>query len=234
LGAAIGALLALDLAEVAAIRTLGMAPPPMGNSAFLQREATGLARVDSYFVAHDEIRGLDRLARSHDLQWLGRQMDLGDMGPTAGTYHLIINYMKGMLAIRHVPIVPFEHAIPICTLRVLPCFIDRHALLPLCVFESEDCLARSWPAMNAWLADPAADGEKRLAAARLLQRDLVAGKIINELKPFVFAELAAWHGSSDAAVGLRFLDLARREVGEGWLLQQIRQRLTARTAATSP
>jgi hypothetical protein len=233
LGAAIASLISLNLVDLAPVHTLALAIPPLGNASFKEREAAGLARVDSYFVAHDEIRSLERVARSRSLEWVGRHVDLGDIGQTAGSYHLVINYMKGMLAIRDMPVVPFERAVPICTLRVLPCFRVPHAVLPLCVFDDPACVARSWPAMAAWIDHPHADPVARRAAARRLQRDLVEGKFPDDLHPFVFAELAAHHGSSDPVVGLRFLEAARTRLGDGWLLRYIRERLDPRAAAAS-
>jgi hypothetical protein len=139
-----------------------------------------------------------------------------------------------MMKVHGIAIKPYEHAVPICTLRVLPCFTDRHELLPLCVFESSACLTHRWPEMAAWLDNPDAARASHLAAARQLQRDLVAGKILDDLKPFVFAELAAWHGAIDPAMGQRFLDTAQRLSGDGWLLAEIRARLTAKAAAATP
>lgn len=230
LGAAVAGLLSLYLSDVVPIRTIGMAAPPLGSAIFVEHEAEAIARIESYFVTNDEIRSLERVARSRGLEWVGRQVDLGDMGATAGNYHLVINYMKGMLAIRGLPIAPFEQAMPICTLRVLPCFADAHGLLPLCVFDDAACLARTWPAMREWLENPRANPAAYHAAARGLQRSLVAGHIPEALHPFVLVELAAWHGAGDAAAGLRFLDAAEERIGDVWLVREIRARLAIKSA----
>lgn len=230
LGAAVAGLLSLYLSDVAPIRTLGMAAPPLGSAIFVEHEAEAIARIESYFVRNDEIRSLERVARSRGLEWVGRQVDLGDMGATAGNYHLVINYMKGMLARRGLPITPFEQAIPICTLRAIPCFADAHGLLPLCALDDASCLARTWPAMREWLDKPRADAIGYNAAARRLQRSLVAGHIPEALQPFVLLELAAWHGAGDAAAGLRFLDVAEEQIGDVWLVREIRARLAIKSA----
>ncbi len=235
LGAAVAGLLGLNLADLTPVHTLGLAAPPLGTAPFVEHEAVAIARIASYFVAHDEIRSLEKVARSRGLQWVGRPVDLGDLGATAGNYHLVINYMKGMLAIRGLPVEPFEQAIPICTLRVFPCFADAHGLLPLCVFDDPACLARAWPAMRTWLDDPQGGDPQRgmaahRAAVRPLHRGLVARTITPDLHPFVLAELAMRHGASDPEVGLRFLDVAERRMGVRWLTREIRARLTAQGA----
>ncbi len=230
LGAAVASLMGLNLSDVAPVRTLGMASPPLGSAIFAEHEAEAIARIESYFVAKDEIRSLERVARSRGLEWVGRHVELGDVGATAGNYHLVINYMKGMLAIRGLPVAPFEQAMPICTLRVLPCFADAHGLLPLCVLEDGACVARAWPAMRAWLDDPHADAVAYHAAARRLQRSLIAGHIPEALHPFVLLELAAWHGAGDPEVGLRFLEVAADRIGDAWLVREIRARLAGKPA----
>ncbi len=227
LGAAVAVLMTLDLRPALPIHAATVAMPPLGDSAFALGEAKALKQIDSYFVAHDEIRSLAYLAHRHHLDWVGHEIDLGDVGMTGGHYHYVINYMKGMMRRRGLAVEPYERAVPICVLHALPCLTDRHATLPLCVFDDPKCLSRYWPAMAVWLNNPLADIDEHLEAARTLQRDLVAGTIMKDLKPLAFAELAAWHGAADPATGLRFLDTAERMAGDTWLLRQIRARLTA-------
>jgi hypothetical protein len=232
LGAALAALVTVALdGALPDMRALGLAMPPIGTPAFVSAESVPLARVTAYYVSHDEIRELDRFARTEHLQWVGHEVGLGDMGKTAGHYHYVINYLKGFLAAHHLPIAPFEDQMPICTLRGTPCFTDRHeVLLPLCVLADARCVARTWPRMADWLAGRASDAPGDRRATRRIEAAMVADPPSDDIRPLLFLELAALHAATDHATARRFWSAAQAEVGGTWLVRAVRDRLADQSA----
>ncbi len=236
LGAALATLVTLSVKEALPdMRVLGLAMPPIGTQAFAREEAAALERVTSYFVAHDEIRGLDRFARTEHLQWVGHDVELGDMGRTAGHYHYVINYLKGMLAAHHQPIAPFENRMPLCTLRGTPCFTDRHeVVLPLCVLDDKRCVESSWPYMAEWLDGRHPDPAKGRAEAHRIETAMIADPPSADVQPLLFLELATLHAGTDRGVAERFWSAARADLGDVWLVRAVRERLAGRVDASRP
>jgi hypothetical protein len=228
LGAAVAALVNVSLsASLPTLRTIGLAMPPVGTTAFVSEEAEQLARITSYFVSHDEIRELGYLAGTSHLQWIGREVTLGDMGRTAGHYHYVINYLKGFLTAHGLPIAAFERQMPICTLRGLSCFTGRHELvMSLCVYDNAQCLERDWPQMAQWMVAAPTDPQSDLVEAHLAEETMIADPPSDDIRPLMFLELAALHAGTDGATSSRFLAEARATVGDVWLVRAVQSRLT--------
>jgi Lipase (class 3) len=227
LGAAVAALVNVSLnASLPALKTIALAMPPVGTAGFVSEEAEPLALVTSYFVSHDEIRELGSLAGASHFQWIGREVTLGDMGRTAGHYHYVINYLKGLLTVHGLPLAPFERQMPICTLRGLPCFTGRHELvIPLCVYDDALCLDRDWPQMAKWMAATPTNPQSDLAEAHLIEETMIANPPPDDIRPLIFLELAALHAGTDGATSSRFLAAARVTAGDAWLVRAVQSRL---------
>jgi hypothetical protein len=227
LGAAVAALVNVSLnASLPTLQTIALAMPPVGTAGFVSEQAEQLAHVTSYFVSHDEIRELGSLPGASHFQWIGRDVTLGDMGRTAGHYHYVINYLKGLLTVHGLPLAPFERQMPICTLRGLPCFTREHELvIPLCVYDDVQCLDRDWPKMARWLAATPTDPPSDLAEAHLIEETMIANPPPDDIRPLMFLELAALHAGTDGATSSRFLAAARAGAGDTWLVRAVQTRL---------
>jgi hypothetical protein len=227
LGAAVAALVNVSLnASLPTLQTIALAMPPVGTAAFVSEETEQLALVTSYFVSHDEVRELGSLAGASHLQSIGREVTLGDLGRTAGHYHYVINYLKGLLTVHGLPLAPFERRMPICTLRGLPCFTGGHELvIPLCVYDDVQCLDRDWPQMAKWIATTPADPQSDLTEAHLIEETMIDNPPPDDVRPLMFLELAALHAGTDGATSLRFLAAARAIAGDTWLARSVQSRL---------
>jgi hypothetical protein len=230
LGAAVASMLTLRLAdEFPTLRAVGFAAPPIGNAAFLRAVRERAAYVTTFFVPNEEIRTLGDLSRLSELQWLGTEKLLADMGATANRYHYVINYLKGVLAQSGGSVKAYERALPACVLYKTPCFTGwRENILPLCVLDDPACVRKRWPEMQVWLDKAPADdaaARERLAELKLLA---LRGNPPDHLRPLLYAEMARVAAEARAPEESGgFLTAAERLTGPRALYTAMRARLDA-------
>lgn len=144
LGGAASILLTIALIDKGIdVRSINVAPPPLGDRLFEEYYGKIAGRLVNLFLPGEELDTADKPEQFQWMRLVGGKKYLEDVGKTAGAVHFVINYLKSSLKSRGGDVRGYEQSLPLCVLEKFSCFRDDILqFAPLCLFTDWTCFER--------------------------------------------------------------------------------------------
>ena len=143
LGASVAVLLTIVMRDAGMdAHAITCAPAPMGDREFEAAYGERRDVIENLFLPGEELDTAGKLDMVQWMRLIGTKRYLDDVGKTAGATHFVINYLKGILKLHDLPVVPYERSVPLCVLDKFYCF-DGGVIqfTPLCTLDDWGCFA---------------------------------------------------------------------------------------------